>query len=302
MKIRLNTIGRSIALCVALLLGSTTLSAQGSAALCINEVMVTNTDNLVDMYGNRSGWVEIYNPSAATINVGGMFLSDDPAIPTKYPIRTGNNITKIAPHHSIVFFLDGMPQHGTQHSGLKLDPNKEQTIYLYNGDGKSLIDQVTVPAGIPANQSYARLHDGGAEWGIVELATPQELNNYTMDKAERIANLKTKDPWGLGMTLLGVITVFIGLVILFIVFKSIGKLHTNRAKKRVAKSTGVPVEEVENDVTSKDVYVAIGLALYEAMSSRHDDEDNVITIDETKRRYSPWSSKIYTLRQLPERR
>ncbi len=302
MNIRLTTIGRHIALCVALIFGCTSLWGQGNSNLKINEVMVTNTSNLVDEYGNRSAWVELYNPSAATINVGGMFLTDDTIDTTKYPIRVGRNVTKIAPYQTLVFFLDGMPQHGTLHSGLTLNPDYQNTIYLYDGDGKGLIDMVTIPKGIPANKTYARLDDDGDEWGIAEQATPNELNNYTLDKAARIAEFKDRDPAGVGMTLIAVIVVFLGLIILFLVFKQMGKLHTNRNKKRISESTGIPITQVANDVTSKDVYAAIGLALSETLSTQHDIEDNVITINETKRRYSPWSSKIYTLRQLPERR
>ena len=33
----------------------------------------------------------------------------------------------------------------------------------------------------------------------------------------------------------------------------------------------------------------------------HDDESTILTIKKMKRAYSPWSSKIYNLREVPQR-
>lgn len=52
----------SITLLLLLSLFSVNMSAE-SLNLVINELLVTNTENLVDDYGNRSGWIEIYNPT-----------------------------------------------------------------------------------------------------------------------------------------------------------------------------------------------------------------------------------------------
>ena len=46
---------------------------------------------------------------------------------------------------------------------------------------------------------------------------------------------------------------------------------------------------------------AIAMALHEFMNDAHDVEDMILTINKVKRTYSPWSSKIYTLRQTPKR-
>lgn len=43
------------------------------------------------------------------------------------------------------------------------------------------------------------------------------------------------------------------------------------------------------------------MALHEFMNDAHDVEDMILTINKVKRTYSPWSSKIYTLRQTPKR-
>ena len=42
------------------------------------------------------------------------------------------------------------------------------------------------------------------------------------------------------------------------------------------------------------------MALHEMQSDVHDVEETVLTITRVKRSYSPWSSKIYTLRETPQ--
>ena len=45
--------------------------------------------------------------------------------------------------------------------------------------------------------------------------------------------------------------------------------------------------------------IIIAMAMHEMQSDVHDVEDTVLTITRVKRSYSPWSSKIYTLRETP---
>ncbi|MDO5035971.1 MAG: OadG family transporter subunit [Porphyromonas sp.] len=283
--------------------GTTTLSYGVNRALRINEILLDNQQGIIDEYGNRVAWIEFYNPSAATINVGGMYLTDDLNNPKKYPIQGANKGTIISPYQFCVLYLDGASELGTFHSGLKLDPSSESTIYLFEGDGKSLIDQVTIPASIPADQSYARLNDGKAEWGVVALPTPRDYNNISELNANRLEEFQKHDPTGVVMTIIAMSVVFIALLILYIAFNYVGKYNIRSERKRAAKAAGVSEEEAEErlDVPA-GVYAAIALALYEAKQSQHDDESSVITIKPTQRRYSPWSSKIYSLRQQPELR
>ena len=50
-----------------------------------------------------------------------------------------------------------------------------------------------------------------------------------------------------------------------------------------------------------EVYAAIAMAIHEITESEHDEENAVLTIKNIDRSYSPWSSKIYTLREIPRR-
>ena len=44
----------------------------------------------------------------------------------------------------------------------------------------------------------------------------------------------------------------------------------------------------------------MAIELYMQDSEAHDEESDVLTKQHTDRSYSPWSSKIYTLRQTPQ--
>jgi glutaconyl-CoA/methylmalonyl-CoA decarboxylase subunit delta len=48
-----------------------------------------------------------------------------------------------------------------------------------------------------------------------------------------------------------------------------------------------------------DVNAAIAMAMYLYFQEVHDKESAVLTINRTSRSYSPWSSKIYGIRQYP---
>ncbi|EJX01822.1 hypothetical protein EVA_10071, partial [gut metagenome] len=51
--------------------------AQLTTSVKINEVLVVNEDNFVDDYGKRHPWLELYNNSAGTVDLGGCYLTDD---------------------------------------------------------------------------------------------------------------------------------------------------------------------------------------------------------------------------------
>ena len=128
--------------------------------LQINEIMVNNQGDYVDHYGQNSPWIEIYNNSGASTNIGGCFLSDDPANLRKYPVTKGDKNTLIGPRQFTVFWADNNATRGTFHVNFRLDPKKDNTVYLADASGK-LIDSLTVPARESAlvDKSYGRLKD-----------------------------------------------------------------------------------------------------------------------------------------------
>jgi len=55
-----------------------------AAAPYISEFQADNADTIADEDGSTSDWIEIYNPDATAVNLAGMALTDDPALPQKW--------------------------------------------------------------------------------------------------------------------------------------------------------------------------------------------------------------------------
>jgi hypothetical protein len=80
-------------------------------------------------------------------------------------------------------------------------------------------------------------------------------------------------------------------------------LKVQRAARAALKvKAGKPVsdddEEHIHEITG-ELNAAIAMTLYLYASELHDAENMVLTINKVSRTYSPWSSKIYTLRKTP---
>jgi len=307
-----------------LLLSCTLFSvqAQRTTSLKINEILVINEDNFVDDYGKKYPWVEIYNASPGTVDIAGCFLTDDINVPKKYMVPKGDILTKIKPRQHVLFWTDNVPTHGTFHLNFTLNPDQPNFIALFDSDGRTLIDSITVPAGQEPDKSYGLLEDGWTQkrldeelrlnaafkdkkgdklWVSFEKVTPSS-NNRILDTNDKIENFKTNDSDGVGMTLTAMAVVFSGLLILFLIFKLIGKIAVSLSHRRTMKATGITREEAKGITeTSGDIYAAIAMAIYEA-TELHDEENTILTIKNTARSYSPWSSKIYTLREIPNKR
>jgi hypothetical protein len=60
-----------------------------------------------------------------------------------------------------------------------------------------------------------------------------------------------------------------------------------------------PAEKKKPEAKNEDITAAIAVAIFLYRQEVHDYEDTVLTIKRIDRAYSPWSSKIYTLRKNP---
>jgi Na+-transporting methylmalonyl-CoA/oxaloacetate decarboxylase gamma subunit len=275
--------------------------AQQVTAMRINEVLVVNEDNFVDDYGKRNGWVELFNTSAGTVNIGGCYLTDDRNNPRKYPIPKGDVQTIIRPGQHALFWADGIPDRGTFHVSFTLDPGKENYIAFYDADGKTLVDSIVVPAGQKADISYGRTIDGQAEWKHLTKVTPS-TNNLTLDTNEKIENFQKNDSFGVGMTITAMGVVFIGLILLYIAFKYIGKSAVGISRRRAQQAGAENGNTNTSALESGEIVAAISMALHEVEEDVHDLENTVLTMHKVARTYSPWSSKIYGLRNQPQKK
>lgn len=269
--------------------------AQSGLDLRINEILVHNDSNYVDDYGMRNSWIEIFNTAYNTVNIGGMYLTNDPKNPKKYWIPTGDPVTKIAARNYLVFFADNNPTRGILHLNFSL----EDTNYLalYDVNGKTLIDEILYPPQKP-NFSYGRETDGSEIWVSLVKTTPK-ANNYTGVIVTAGEKFYQMDPYGVGMAVIAMSVVFVALILLYIVFKNTRRLYAIDLKKLFKREGKILPEISETEDISGEVNAAIAMALHLFRSEYHDHEETVLTIKKVARSYSPWSSKIYMLRRLP---
>ena len=272
--------------------------------LVINEVLVENIDVYTNDFGENHGWIEIYNNTTRTMELSSIFITNDHNNPKKYAVPRGDSRTEVAPQQQVVFWADNKPSNGTFHLNFELDPTKENYIAIYEADGETLIDELTIPAGMLANQSYGYEKDGikndktGNLATVLPNVTPNS-NNFVEGENPKILALKENDPWGGLMTLTSMFVVFSGLFILFVAFNFTGNIAKWFTKRKAIESGKIVVED--DHELSGEVLAAISAAIYEIKQDAHDIESTILTIDEVKRTYSPWSSKIYGLRQIPKR-
>lgn len=318
-----------------LLLGvvcASNLYAQNMSDMRLNEVLVTNTEGFEDDYGYRSGWIELFNTSYGTVDIAGCYLSTDPNNLTMYMIPKGDVLTKVQPRQHILFWADGIANRGTFHLGFTLDGAKE--VIFTAADGRTVIDRVEFPA-LEPNKSYGRKMDGegsaaevgvfytsyrnslkdaeakadkSTKFGWINMDNPTpSTNNATLVGESKSVMMAKNDPYGIFMTVTAMGVTFLVLAILYIVFKQVGKFHIKKKSENAVKAmegTGKSAKADTSGQVSAETYAAVSMAIHLFMQDNeaHDFEDTVLTITKVSKSYSPWSSKIYTLRETPQLR
>jgi hypothetical protein len=280
-------------------------SGQSSLDLRINEILVCNDSNYVDDFGQHSPWIEIFNSAYNKVNIGGLYLTDDISNPTKYLIAKGQPVTGIPTRSYIVFRADSLTSRGILHLNFKLTAG--ETLALFDSNGKTLIDSMKVPSVMARDVSYGRVSDGAEIKNILTKTTPN-ANNTTEPVITSGDEFRKFDPFGAGMTIIAMGVVFIALALLYFFFKMTARLLRLNIKKQylarslVSAKAGIPVPSGENhaglEVTG-EINAVIALTLFLYQTELHDAENTVLTINKVSRSYSPWSSKIYGLRKLP---
>ena len=155
-------------------------------------------------------------------------------------------------------------------------------------------------------------HKIGDQWEAVPLTAPSEEVNYVEEsemarkalQAEKAKNAAQYDSFGGGITIISmciVLGALIVLSILFYIFGNISSWFLSHKKKQVSKKTSTSADEDKTHAPDTgDVIAAISAALAQHFATDHDMEDTILTIQKLRKAYSPWNSKIYNMRHLPE--
>lgn len=297
------------------------LGAQNVSDLIISEVLaVPGETSLVDDYGRRGGWIEIYNTSRGTVKFGGCFLTDDPKELRKSPIPKSDLRTQIGPCQTAVIYASGRGADGTFYAGITLAPGK--TVYLVSNDGRTIIDSLTVPSNLPAGKSVSKV-PVDAKGFEFEIHSPTEPSpgtpNSLGEEISKSEQMKEKDPYGWILTVVSVTVVFCALAVLWFLFYFLFDRRARRKQKASEPATKKfaaassrpkgdkvsPDDEVAAAIAMAldleeggDIYAAIALALHLHLSETvHDTETFRITI--RREGISQWNDKTQTFRRLP---
>lgn len=93
----------------------------------------------------------------------------------------------------------------------------------------------------------------------------------------------------------GYLIVFAALILLFWFFSILPKLIAFRKVKKWIRQ-GRTHKSIEEETISGETTAAIAMALHLYLDEIHDKESGVLTIKRISKAYSPWSSKIYAVR------
>lgn len=114
---------------------------------------------------------------------------------------------------------------------------------------------------------------------------------------EKVETWATQDPYGVSMSLLAMMVVFISLLVLYVLFRAIGKSMGRFQEGAAPQDVETAVVSVADPQGQGDeVAAAISLALQQAFYM-HDEESGVITL---KPHASAWNLKNYGLPMTPE--
>lgn len=300
------------------------LRAQNVSDLILSEALaVPDSTGIVDDYGRRGGWIEVFNTSQGTVNLAGCYLTDDRADLRKSIIPKGDLKTKLGPRQTTLFYASGNGNDGTFYAGFTVRPGR--TIYLVSNDGRTIIDSLAVPADLPAGKSVYKTANDLRQVEFKTQAAPAVpsagMPNIDMNAATKAQDMAEKDPRGFILSLVAVTVVFTALAILWFLFWLFFDRPAKKAKAAQASSAkpgktssvipSVAKESPSDEIAAVialamdmeqggDVYAAIALAMDLYFSDTvHDAESFVLTM--RPKEGSAWNDKKQNFRKLPRK-
>jgi hypothetical protein len=170
-------------------------------ALFINEVLPDNATINQDEMGDYDPWIEIYNASAGTIDLGGMYLSNDLGVSDMWQIPAS---TDLCAGCWMIFWADAETGEGSLHTNFTLSPTGG-SVALFSSGGQ-MIDYLNYGA-LATDASFGRFPDGGYDLRIFSIVTPGDsndvppvamiLNEYSaVDDLNYLDNLNSDTYWG----------------------------------------------------------------------------------------------------------
>lgn len=145
-------------------------------SLFINEVMASNATTVADLRGKHSDWIEIYNAGRTSVDLAGMYLTDDPDNPTQWRFPDGEPDKTIVPAGDYrIVWADGGTGNTWLHASFRLSSAGEQVL-MFAADGRTLLDRLDFGPQTP-DVSFGRYPDAGETLRFFGEPTPGAANN-----------------------------------------------------------------------------------------------------------------------------
>ncbi|HET9052930.1 MAG TPA: lamin tail domain-containing protein, partial [Cyclobacteriaceae bacterium] len=144
--------------------------------IVINEFS-TSPSALLDNAGEAEDWIELYNAGSQTVNLAGLFITDNLNNRTKYQLPEGEGDELIVePGEYKILWADEDLGQGADHVDFKLS-NDGEAIGLYQVMGEHIhkIDEYVFPAQ-PAEGSFSRMPNATGPFIFTKNSTPNALN------------------------------------------------------------------------------------------------------------------------------
>ena len=302
------------------LVSALALKAQNVSDLIISEALARpDSTGILDDYGRRSGWIELYNKSTGTVNFGGCYLTDDLDNLRKSIIPKSDLRTKLGPRQAVLLFCSGNGADGTFYAGFTLVPGK--TVYLVSNDGRTIIDSLQIPASLPQGKSVSKLAPDIRQQQFQAVSEPTipspGILNGNPNAASKGELMKERDPHGWILTVVSVSVVFCALALLWCLFwllfdrpaKQKAAASATAGKTKAAGRKNVTLSDSEESAVAAaialaldmeqggDTYAAIATAVHLYLSNAvHDVEPGILTL---VRKPSAWENKSLNFRKLP---
>lgn len=129
-------------------------------SIVVNELMADNETTAADQDGEFDDWLELYNNSAETLSLDGLYLSDDASDLLKWEFPDG---LTMAPNSYLIIWCDGDLEQTGLHADVKFSANGESAILSYS-DG-TIIENITFGEQ-ETDLSYSRIPNGTGDFII----------------------------------------------------------------------------------------------------------------------------------------
>ena len=160
------------------------LPSLGLGQVVINEFSCSNYT--LGIGGDNEDFVEFYNPSGTNVDLGGYFLSDNPANPDKFEIPAGTEVP--AGGYLMVMcsaegeLLTNLYVGGFLNTNFKINQCQGESL-VFSDPAGNILESYTFGADIhttQADHSWSRTTDGATAWNICLNPTPEAANGADM--------------------------------------------------------------------------------------------------------------------------